>query len=65
MASEEQIRRNIEYNRDKTTIKSVRFTNRKDKDILEHLDTLNDSFSGYVKKLIRADMAKTRRNKTG
>jgi len=45
------------FNREKTTVIMVRLNNKTDTDILERLDTISESKQGYIKRLIRADMA--------
>ncbi len=45
------------FNREKTTVITVRLNNKTDADILEQLDTISESKQGYIKRLIRADMA--------
>ncbi len=45
------------FNKEKTTVITVRLNNKTDADILEQLDTISESKQGYIKRLIRADMA--------
>jgi len=45
------------FNKEKTTVITMRLNNKTDADILERLDTLSESKQGYIKRLIRADMA--------
>jgi len=44
------------FNKEKSTVITMRLNNRTDADILERLDTLTESKQGYIKRLIRADM---------
>ena len=52
---ESQIRASNKYNKENTTSFTIRLNNETDKDIIEHLKLLANK-SGYIKKLIRADM---------
>ncbi len=45
------------FNKEKTTVITVRLNNKTDADILEQLDTISESKQGYIKRLIREDMA--------
>lgn len=45
------------FNKEKTTVVSLRLNKNTDADILAHLDGLSESKMGYIKRLIRADMA--------
>ena len=45
------------FNKEKTTRVTVRLNKNTDADILAHLETLSESKQGYIKRLIRADMA--------
>lgn len=45
------------FNREKTVRVFVRLNKNTDADILAHLETLSESKQGYIKRLIRADMA--------
>ncbi len=45
------------FNKEKTTVITVRLNNKTDADILERLNELSESKQGYIKRLIRADMA--------
>jgi len=44
------------FNKEKTTVITVRLNNKTDADILERLETISESKQGYIKRLIRADM---------
>lgn len=44
------------FNKEKTTVITMRLNNKTDADILERLDTISESKQGYVKRLIREDM---------
>lgn len=44
------------FNKEKTTVITLRLNNKTDADILERLVTISESKQGYVKRLIRADM---------
>lgn len=46
------------YVRDTIAIKSVALNKKTDVDIIEYIKTLDESFSGYVHRLIREDMQK-------
>lgn len=48
------------YNREKTVVVNIRFVKSTEADILEHLERQPNK-SGYIKSLIRADMAKGRK----
>lgn len=45
------------FNREKTTRVTVRLNKNTDADILAYLETISESKQGYIKRLIRADMA--------
>lgn len=45
------------FNKEKTERVFVRLNKNTDADILAHLETLSESKQGYIKRLIRADMA--------
>ena len=45
------------FNKEKTERVFVRLNKKTDADILAHLETLSESKQGYIKRLIRADMA--------
>ena len=45
------------FNQEKTVRVFVRLNKNTDADILKHLETLSESKQGYIKRLIRADMA--------
>lgn len=47
------------YNREKQTPIAFRFNHETDKDILQHLDKI-DNKTKYIKDLIRADMKKSK-----
>lgn len=48
------------YNKEKTSLINIRFVKSTEVDILEHLERQPNK-SGYIKSLIRADMAKGRK----
>lgn len=60
MASKAQIKAVTKYNKEKTTTICLRLNNSTDKDILEHLTTI-DNKSGFIKSLIRSDIPKIKR----
>lgn len=45
------------FNKEKTTVVHLRLNKNTDADILAHLNTISESKMGYIKRLIRADMA--------
>ena len=45
------------FNKEKTERVFVRLNKNTDADILAHLETLSESKQGYIKRLIREDMA--------
>ena len=45
------------FNKEKTIRVAVRLNKNTDTDILAHLETISESKQGYIKRLIRADMA--------
>lgn len=45
-----------EYNQNKAITKGLQFNKNTDKDIIEHINKLDQSFNGYIKELIRKDM---------
>lgn len=45
------------FNKEKTTMIYLRLNKKTDADILAHLDEISESKMGYIKRLIRADMA--------
>lgn len=47
------------YNKEKTKLITIRLIKTTDKDILERLDEVGNK-QGYIKELIRADIAKTK-----
>lgn len=47
------------YQKEKTTIKAIKFINTTDKDILEFIEN-KKPFATYIKKLIRKDMKETK-----
>lgn len=55
MASKAQIKASNKYNRENTITLCLRLNKETDKDILEHLRTI-DNKSGYIKNLIRLDI---------
>lgn len=55
MASKAQIKASNKYNRENTITLCLRLNKETDKDILEHLTTI-DNKSGYIKNLIRLDI---------
>lgn len=64
MTSSAQIKANNKYNKEKTILKSIRFTKETESDLLEWLE--DKPFSTYVKRLIREDIEKHLPNeKTG
>ena len=58
MADEKKERADVKYNRTHTVPLYIRLNVRTDADILEHLEQIDESKMGYVKRLIREDMAK-------
>lgn len=52
-----KIERNREYNKENNTRLQLAFNNNTDSDIIQHLKTI-DNKQGYIKQLIRDDMAK-------
>ncbi len=52
-----KIERNREYNKENNTRLQLAFNNNTDADIIQHLKTI-DNKQGYIKQLIRDDMAK-------
>ena len=60
MTSKAQIKAVTKYNKEKTTTICLRLNNSTDKDILEHLTTI-DNKSGFIKSLIRSDIPKIKR----
>lgn len=45
-----------EYNQNKAITKGLQFNKNTDKDIIDHINKLDQSFNGYIKELIRKDM---------
>ena len=60
MATESEIKAVNKFNKEKTKVIPVRLNFKTDADILSHLETVSSKM-GYVKNLIRADMAKNRK----
>lgn len=57
MATEAQKRASTAYNRENTTLVTLRLNHRTDADILAELER-QESKAGYIKRLIREDMAR-------
>lgn len=53
--SEAQKKADAKYQKEKTTVKTVKFFNSNDEDILQYIKS-KKSFNAYVKDLIRKDM---------
>ena len=60
MATESEIKAVNKFNKEKTKVIPVRLNFKTDADILSHLETVSSKM-GYIKKLIRADMAKNKK----
>lgn len=45
-----------EYNQNKAITKGLQFNKNTDKDIIDHINKLDQSFNGYIKELIRKDI---------
>ena len=45
-----------EYNQNKAITKGLQFNKNTDKDIIDHINKLDQSFNSYIKELIRKDM---------
>lgn len=55
-ASKAQIKASNRYDKDNTKSILLKLNKTTDKDILDHLDSLQESKMGYIKRLIRNDM---------
>lgn len=60
MATESEIKAVNKFNKEKTKVIPVRLNFKTDADILSHLETVSSKM-GYIKKLIREDMVKNRK----
>jgi hypothetical protein len=60
MATESEIKAVNKFNKEKTKVIPVRLNFKTDADILSHLETVSSKM-GYIKKLIRDDMVKNRK----
>lgn len=45
-----------EYNQNKAITKGLQFNKNTDKDIIDHINKLDQSFNSYIKELIRKDI---------
>ena len=57
MSTEAQIKASQKYNQNNTKIINLRLNNKTDADVIEWLEK-QDNKAGYIKRLIREDMAK-------
>lgn len=57
MSTEAQKRASFKYDKENTTQKIIKLNKKTDADILDHLSK-TDNVQGYIKQLIRNDMAK-------
>ena len=57
MSTEAQKRASIKYDKENTTQNMIKLNKKTDADILDHLSKI-DNVQGYIKQLIRNDMAK-------
>lgn len=62
-ATEAQKRATIKYEKANVLQISLKFNKNTDQDIIEFLDTLTESRTGFIKKAIRKQMAKQQKKK--
>lgn len=58
MVSKAQVKASNKYDKENTKNINLRLNIKTDKDILDHLETVEPSKMGYIKNLIRKDMNK-------